>query len=155
MAARKENSKGKKKKSPQNGGGVSIGGGINTGGGASIVGDVKFRDGTFVGRDQKTGISAEEIAALFEKVYAQIDAKTDLKAADKADLKATVDEAKAEVQKGEKADESFLARQLRNIGRMAPDILEVVLATLTSPAAGFAAVVRKVAEKAKAESGQA
>jgi hypothetical protein len=35
---------------------------------------------------------------------------------------------------------------------MAPDIGEVVLASLTNPAAGIATVIRKVAQKAKEES---
>ncbi len=69
------------------------------------------------------------------------------------DAKAAVEEVRAEAEKGEEADEKFLARQFRNIARMGPDILDVVTAALVNPAAGIAAVLRKVAEKAREEAG--
>ena len=56
-----------------------------------------------------------------------------------------------EAQKGDKADESFLRRHLRNIQRMAPDIFDVVIGSLINPLAGLGMAVKKVAEKAKAE----
>ena len=58
-----------------------------------------------------------------------------------------------EAQKGDTADDTFLGRRLRNIKRMAPDIFDVVIATLVSPAAGLGMAVKKIAEKAKAEAG--
>ncbi len=69
------------------------------------------------------------------------------------DAKAAVEEVRTEAEKGEEADEKFLARQFRNIARMGPDILDVVTATLVSPTAGIAAVLRKVAAKAREEAG--
>jgi hypothetical protein len=69
------------------------------------------------------------------------------------DAIAAVKEVRAEVEKGDEADEKFLARQLRNIARMGPDILDVVTATLASPIAGITAVVQKVAAKAREEAG--
>jgi len=60
-----------------------------------------------------------------------------------------VQELQAEVAKGDEADEDFLARRLRNIQRMAPDILEVALATLSNPAVGFGLAVKKVAQRMK------
>ena len=62
-------------------------------------------------------------------------------------MKVAVEEIAAEDQKGEDADESFIARRLRNIQRIAPDILDVVMATIANPAAGFGMVAKKVAEK--------
>ncbi len=46
-------------------------------------------------------------------------------------------------------DESFLSRRFRNIARVAPDILDVVVATLTNPLAGLGLVATKIAEKAR------
>jgi hypothetical protein len=69
------------------------------------------------------------------------------------DAKAEVDELQPEVEKGEQADERFLARRFRNLARMGPDILDVVTATLANPAAGVALVVRKIAQKAREEAG--
>ncbi|HBY08693.1 MAG TPA: hypothetical protein DEH22_13260 [Chloroflexi bacterium] len=68
-------------------------------------------------------------------------------------MKANVAEIKAEDEKGDQAEESFIARRLRNIQRMAPDILEVMLATIANPAAGFGMVAKKVAEKMQAGAG--
>jgi hypothetical protein len=45
------------------------------------------------------------------------------------------------------------AGRLRNIQRMAPDILDVVLAALSNPAAGFASVVKKVAQRIEESAG--
>jgi len=124
---------------------------INTGGGAFVGGRVNTSGGKFVGRDDysTTGLSGEEIAKLFESIYAKIEARLSTSEADKADLKAEVKDVQAEVAKGEKADEGFLTRHLRNIGRMAPDILEVVLATLANPAVGLGMVGKKITERAK------
>ena len=124
---------------------------INTGGGAFVGGSVNTGGGKFVGRDDRstTGLTGEEVARLFESIYAKIEARPSTSDADKADLKAEVKDVQAEVAKGEKADEGFLTRHLRNIGRMAPDILEVVLATLANPAVGLGMAAKKIAEKAK------
>ena len=124
---------------------------VHTGGGAYIGGSVKVEGGDFVGRDQykTTGLSAAEVARLFEQLYAAIESRPDTSPTDKADLKAEVQELQAEVAKGDEADEDFLARRLRNIQRMAPDILEVALATLANPAVGFGLAVKKVAQRMK------
>lgn len=127
---------------------------INTGGGAYVEGMVDTGGGDFVGHDQykTTGFDAEQVAMLFERIYTAIEAK-DLSEMDKQDLKADVEDVKNEAEKGDQVDERFLTRRLRNIQRMAPDILEVVLATLTNPAAGFALTVQKIASKVQAEAG--
>jgi hypothetical protein len=53
------------------------------------------------------------------------------------------------VQKNEKVDESFLSRRFRNIARVAPNVLDVIEATLASPLAGLGVAVKKIAEKTK------
>jgi hypothetical protein len=128
---------------------------VHTGGGTYIEGNVNLRNGDFVGRDQykTTGLNAADVAQLFTVFYATVEARPNTSPADKADLKAELDEVEKEVAKGDKTDESFLSRRLRNIGRMAPDILDVVLATLAKPMVGLGLAVRKVAEKMKAEAG--
>jgi hypothetical protein len=127
---------------------------VDTGGGAYIGGSVTVSGGgDFVGRDQvkQVGLTGPDVADLFKPIYAAIEARPETPAADRADLKADVEEIQAEVAKGDKADESFLARRLRNLRRMAPDILEVVLATLANPAAGLGAVAAKVAKRMQAD----
>jgi len=145
---------------------------ISTGGGAYIGGDIKVTGGGFVGRDQvtitgdgnvvgdyssatvikQTG-DPEALARAFAQFYAAVEARPDTSPEDKADLKAELKELEEEVTKGKQANEDFLTRRLRNIKRIAPDILEVVTATLANPAAGFAMVAQKVAQKAQAAAG--
>lgn len=49
--------------------------------------------------------------------------------------------------KGEQADEGALTKHLRFIKRIAPDMLDGVLATLQGPAAGFGTVACNVAAR--------
>lgn len=102
-----------------------------------------------------TGLSAAEIRQLFDGLYTKIETRPDTPPADKEDIKAEVREIQATVteaaQKNEKVDESFLSRRFRNIARMAPDVLDVVVATLGNPLAGLGVAVKKIAEKAKQE----
>lgn len=143
--------------------GLQIGGNVSITRGDFIGGDknVKVdRGGVFVGGDVRgshivTGnhnqVGNQELKRddLFAEILEKIEQRPATPIEDKADLKTNVAEIKAETEKGEQADESFLARRVRNIERIAPDIADVVLTTLCNPVAGFAAVVRKVAERAR------
>ncbi len=129
---------------------------VNTGGGAYVGGNVSVdHDSTFVGRDDNstTGLSGDEVTQLFASIYQQIDARPNTAPQDKEDLKAEVTDLQTEVAKGDEANETFLERRLRNIKRMAPDILEVVVSSFANPALGLATAVRKVMNKAKVEVG--
>ncbi len=124
---------------------------VNTGGGAYIGGNVSVDHGSkFVGRDDNSvniQIGAD-LAKAFESIYRQIEQRPDTPSEDKADLKAEVEEVEAEVTKGEEANVSFVERRLRNLKRMAPDILEVVVNSLGNPTLGIATAIRKVLAKA-------
>ena len=106
-----------------------------------------------------TGLGAAEITQLFEQLYSVIETQANVPLTDKEDLKAEVKDIQSTVneavQKNEKVDEGFLARRFRNIARMAPDVLDVVVATLGNPLAGLGVAVKKIAEKAKEETKQA
>jgi hypothetical protein len=126
---------------------------IKTDGGAYVGGNVNTGGGKFVGRDDNSreGFSAREAQKLFESLYKTIETKADLSADDKTDIKVEVDELRQELAKGEKANETFIQRRLRNIGRVAPDILEVTLATIANPVAGFGVIAKKIAGKMDAQ----
>jgi hypothetical protein len=127
---------------------------INTGGGAYFGGSVKVDHGSkLVGRDDNSvNIQADaDLAKVFESIYRQIEQRPATPAEDKADLKAEVEDVEAEVAKGDEASVGFLERRLRNLKRMAPDILEVVVDSLGKPSLGVAMTIRKVLAKAKAE----
>ncbi len=64
------------------------------------------------------------------------------------EIQATVTQA---AQNNEKVEERFFSRRFRNIARIAPDILDVVMATFWNPLAGLGVAVKKIAETAKEE----
>jgi len=101
----------------------------------------------------KTGLSAAEIKQLFDQLYSAIETRQETSPAAKEDLKAEVQEIQYTVAEAaanqQPVEESSLSRHFRNIARMAPDILDVVVATLGSPLAGLGVAVKKIAEKAK------
>lgn len=125
---------------------------ITTKGGAFIGGNVSMGDNSkFVGRDDVSqhGLNDNFVSNSFDDLFKAIEHHTKLSYEEKADIRAEIDELRQELSKKDKANESFLMRRLRNIGRMAPDILEVTLATITNPIAGFGAIAKKIAAKAK------
>jgi hypothetical protein len=146
------------------GGGTFIGGGVNTGGGEFVGRDkVVNNSGTnisiggsvsganiVVGNNNTVTNSVTATHNLFAPVYQAIE-QSARSAQDKEDLKAEYQEIEKEVSKGQSADESWLARRLRNLKRMAPDIAEVALASLAGPSAAVGVIVKQVAEKIKAE----
>jgi uncharacterized protein (DUF885 family) len=119
-----------------------------------VSGSVNIAGGNITTHHTTTGLSAEEIHQLFLDIYRDIDGLNTAPAT-KDDLKAEVKEIQSTVtkaaQKNEKVDEGFLARRFRNIARMAPDVLDVVVATLGNPLAGLGVAAKKIAEKAKEE----
>ncbi|HLO28592.1 MAG TPA: hypothetical protein VK249_05635 [Anaerolineales bacterium] len=122
---------------------------------SGISGSVNVAGGNITTHHTVTGLSAAEIKQLFDGLYSRIEARPDTPTAAKEDLKAEVEEIQSTVteaaQKNEKVDESFLSRRFRNIARMAPDVLDVVVATLANPLAGLGVAVKKIADKAKEE----
>ncbi len=92
-----------------------------------------------------------ENSPKFISVYQQIEVRIDLTTSGKADLKSELQSFESEDKKGPEANEGFLAQRLRNIKRIAPDILDAAIATITGPAAGFSMIAKRVAEKMKIE----
>jgi hypothetical protein len=99
------------------------------------------------------GLNGPQIAARFRPIYDAIEARPGTSSEDRADILAEVEEIQSWVSRGDDADESFLSRRLRNLKRMAPDILELVLATMANPAAGLGVVAIKLANRMQAETG--
>ncbi len=144
---------------------------VNTGGGAYIGGDVNTSGGDFIGRNKSvikgdrglviggdvmssnTLISGDgnvtsfnkDVSNLFTPVYDAVE-KSNLSKMEKADLEAEVKDIEQEIRKSPHSDEAFLMRRLRNIRRLAPDILDVIVATIANPAAGFGVAAKKIAE---------
>ena len=128
---------------------------IEVGNSSGTSGNLNIAGGNITMHHTTTGLSAAEIKQLFDGLYAKIETRPETPTANKEDLKAEVKEIQATVteavQKNEKVDEGFLSRRFRNIARMAPDVLDVIVATLGNPLAGLGVAVKKIAQKAKEE----
>jgi hypothetical protein len=128
---------------------------IKVGNISDINGNVNIAGGNIATHQTTSGLSAAEIKQLFDSLYTAIETRAGTSSTAKEDIKAEVKEIQSTVteaaQKNEKVDESFMARHFRNIARMAPDILDVVVATLGNPLAGLGVAAKKIAEKAKSE----
>jgi uncharacterized caspase-like protein len=155
------------------GGGAHVGGGVTTGGGAFVgrdqlvhgdqvrgdqvggdqirVGDISGGRGIAIGRGAQASVhegdTGPDLGALFARIYREIEGRAADPEVEKEELKEVVQKVEEEAKRGEQASPGRLERLLKTLGLMAPDVLEVTLACLTSPAAGIAAALKKVAEK--------
>ena len=122
---------------------------------SDVSGTVNIAGGDISTHQTTTGLSGPEIEGLFDSLYSKIETRPQTSPAQKEDLKAEVQEIQITlteaIEKNREVDESFLSRRFRNIARMAPDVVDVVVATLANPLAGLGAIVKKVAQKAKEE----
>src|SRR5215212_1685977 len=91
-----------------------------------------------------------ELEKLFKRVHEDIKVRPANSEVDKARLENQVKKIEAEAAKGEAADLSKLERWMKTLAKMAPDIVEVMAASLAGPTAGFAVVFKKIVERAKA-----
>ncbi len=130
-------------------------GGVRIGDISDVSGTVNVAGGNITTHSTTTGLSGPEIQGLFDSVYSRIESRPQTSPAEKEDLKAEVQEIQISIteaiEKNKEVDESFLRRRFRNIARMAPDVVDVVVATLANPLAGLGAIVKKIAQKAKEE----
>lgn len=136
-----------KKESAGQSGGVNFGKGSKVSVGGDVVGRDKVTKTT-------TGMSADDVAKLFDSIYKKIDQKPK---EDQVDIRNAVDviqsAAKAEAVEGKKPDESTVKMASQSLATTAPDILkdvaDVAMATLASPASGVAMIIQKVLSKVK------
>ncbi len=99
--------------------------------------------------EQQMGVDAQELAALFDKVYERINSRTEDPDVDKDEITSVVKQVENEAGKGEDANQVKLARWMEHLGKMAPDILDVIVASLGGPVSGFTVVFKKIAERAR------
>lgn len=88
---------------------------------------------------------------LFELLEEQIKARPADPNVDKQEIRDQVNQIKTEAAQGEKANPNKLERWIRNLAKMAPDIVDVMAASLGGPISGLTAVIQKIAARVKAE----
>jgi len=130
-------------KNNQKGLGISIGGNVYTRGGDIAGGDI-IKENIF----HISQLDELKVINLFQSVYDEIAQSKSVSSKNKEKLKKYVTEIQSEIVNDGKIEKSFLEERFENIARMAPDILEVVVATLANPIIGLGMVARKIADKA-------
>ena len=141
----------KSKKKPARSDGISVGRDQSLqSGDASVAVQGIINNSLIVAGDSKRIHSSSK----FSTIYKQVEERRDLTPTDKTDLKSELQAFEDDDKKGPESNEGFLAQRLRNVRRIAPDILDVAIATIANPAAGFSMIAKKVTEKMKAEAGQ-
>jgi len=124
--------------------------------GSITVGNVEgtgIAIGHGAGASVQQGLSGSDVARLFATVYRRIDERPDDPAVDRDEIAVTVREVEQEAAKGADADPDKVEGWLRRLAGLAPDVLEVTLATIANPVAGVTLAVRKAAERVRAEFG--
>lgn len=123
---------------------------VTAGDGSVVVGGDVNQSVIVTGDHNRINVNSK-----FSAIYKQVEEHPALSPTDKSDLKSELQTFEDEDKKGPESNEGFLAQRLRNIKRIAPDILEVAIATIANPAAGFGMIAKKVVEKMKAENASA
>jgi DNA replicative helicase MCM subunit Mcm2 (Cdc46/Mcm family) len=124
--------------------------------GQNVIGAINASGSARVDVDQMIiHQAAPEMEKLFKRAHKQIKVRPEDPKVDQAKLENQVKKIEAEAAKGEAADQSRLERWLKTLAKMAPDIVEVMTASLAGPVAGFTVVFKKIVERAKAASVEA
>ncbi len=94
-----------------------------------------------------------DLSSAFVQIYRAVD-NANLSPALKDDVKAEIKDVETAIQKSEQPDENSILRHLRNVQRMAPDILDVAVAALANPISGLGMAGRKIIQKMADEAKQ-
>lgn len=119
----------------------------------SAVGDYAHLENNFPTAQADADPGVAELRRLFEDVNRRLAA---LETEDREQVAVEVEQVAklaAEIQQGDPSakKQQFLETRLKHLAAMAPDIAQVIIATLLNPAAGIALVLQKIAQKAQAE----
>lgn len=97
---------------------------------------------------QSTKLKRSEVTKLFKTIYDDIERRPSTTLDEKKNLTKTVKEIEKNIS-SQKPSKKFLEERFHNLGKMAPDILDVTLAALSNPAMGLKVLAEKIAAKIK------
>lgn len=119
--------------------------------GENVIGMISASGSARVNVDQQVIHQATpEMEKVFKRAHKQLKKRPEDPKVAKDKLENQVKKIETEAAKGEAADQSKLERWLTTLAKMAPDIVEVMAASLAGPVAGFTVVFKKIIERAKA-----
>ena len=118
--------------------------------GENVIGTINAGGRAQVKIDQKVIHQATpELENLFKSLHKKVKTRPQDPKLDKAQLEEQVKKIETETAKGEAADKTKLEGWVRKLAKMAPDIVDVMAASLGGPVAGFTAVFKKIVDRAK------
>ena len=124
--------------------------------GENVIGIINAGGKARVQVTQKSDRRRSSYDTDLEKLFALIENKLASRPEDpnvgKEEISSQIEQIKAESAQGEKANQTKLERWIKNLAGIAPDIVDVMTASLGGPVSGFTAVLQKIAAKVKAES---
>ena len=122
--------------------------------GQNVIGSIDATGHAQVDVDQSSAqkIDDPNFERLFEVLEEKIKARPEDPNVDKQEIQEKVNQIKTEAAQGEKANQTKLERWIRNLFGMAPDIVDVIAASLGGPFSGLTSVIQKIAARVKAES---
>ncbi|MCP5096606.1 MAG: hypothetical protein GY943_13720 [Chloroflexi bacterium] len=127
--------------------------GDKVGGDKISVGNISNSSNLAIGRDAQAhqGISGDALKAIFQTVHQKIQERDEDPNVDKAEIINEVKKIEVEATTEAKPNENKLERWIRNLANMAPDIVEVMVASMAGPVTGATAVLRNIIAKVKKE----
>lgn len=98
-------------------------------------------------KKENVTLSEQEVQKILDQLYKAIESRPQTLPVNKQELMSEVNDIEMLVKEASKnqepIDEGYLSRRLRNLARMAPDIFEVIMATLGSPLSGLGLAISK------------
>lgn len=122
--------------------------------GKNVVGSITAGGHATVDVNQNSAQNAEDtnFERLFELLEEKINARPEDPNVGKQEIQQQLNQIKAEAAQGEQANLNKLERWIRNLAEIAPDVLDVIVASVGGPVSGLTAVIQKIAARVKAES---
>ena len=121
--------------------------------GENVIGVLNASGSARVRLDQQViHHDSADMEKLFKRLHRELKKRPEDPNVSKEKLEAQVRKIEAEAAKGEGADTGKLERWMKTLVKMAPDIVEVMAASLGGPVAGFSVVFKKIVERVRAAS---
>ena len=119
------------------------------------VGNITGATGVAIGRGAQAhvqqGIGGGELAEFFKIVHQRVQERQEDPNVDRSEILAEVQKIEAEATQKAEPNENKLERWMKNLADMAPDIVDVMAASLGGPVAGATAVLKKIIDRVKQE----
>jgi hypothetical protein len=125
--------------------------GDNVGGDALTIGAITGSSGIAIGSGASAsvtiGVRGNELAALFQSIHQQIEARAADPAIDKAELTTAVNRIEQEVAKGDQANQIKVERWISGLTETAPEIANAVVGGLRSASAPIGSAIRQLVDR--------